>query len=132
MFGFMLWLHANFIRFQLDAVPPEDYRSHFDLVKNDLPPSVPKDLDKCLEFTAVHAFVLSFRTRKGPARHTPAGSPEARSSEPRVAPPHSTMKGSIRPSVLGPQTAVTTMVSPYSTFSTLASRYSVSTRPPLS
>ena len=85
MFGFMLWLHANFIRFQLDAVPPEDYRSHFDLVKNDLPPSVPKDLDKCLEFTAVHAFILSFRTRKGPARHTPARSPEARSSEPRVA-----------------------------------------------
>ena len=86
MSDFMLWLHANFIRPQLDAVPPEDYRSHFELVKNDLPPSVLKDLDKCLEFTAIHAFALGFHTGKGLARHIPAGSPEARSSEPWAAP----------------------------------------------
>ena len=102
MSDFMLWLHANYIRPQLDAVPPEDYSAHFDLVKNELPPFAWEELDKCLEFTA-----------KG-------------------GPPHSAIKGSIRPKVLGPQTAVTAMVSPYSTFSTLASRYSVSTRPPLS
>ena len=85
MSDFMLWLHANYIRPQLDTVPPEDYSFHFDLVKNELPPSVQPELDKCLEFTAIHAFALGFRTGKGLARLIPAGSPEARSSEPRVA-----------------------------------------------
>lgn len=71
MSDFMLWLHANYIKPQLDAVPPEDYYFHFDLVKNDLPPSVREDLDKCLEFTAIHAFALGFRTGKGLASLTP-------------------------------------------------------------
>ena len=85
MSDFMLWLHANYIRPQLEAVPPEDYRAHFDLVKNELPHSAWGELDKCLEFTAIHAFALGFRTGKGLARLIPAGSSEARSSEPRAA-----------------------------------------------
>lgn len=67
MSDFMLWLHANYIRPQLDAVPLENYYTHFDLVKNDLPPSVWPELDKCLEFTAIHAFALGFRTGAGMA-----------------------------------------------------------------
>lgn len=85
MSDFMLWLHANYIRPQLEAVPPEDYSFHFDLVKNELPPSIRVELDRCLEFTAIHAFALGVRTGAGMARHIPAGSPEARSSEPRAA-----------------------------------------------
>lgn len=65
MSDFMLWLHANYIRPQLEAVPPEDYDTHFDLVKNELRPSALADLDKCLEFTAIHAFILGLRTGKG-------------------------------------------------------------------
>lgn len=65
MSDFMLWLYANYIRPQLEAVPPEDYYAHFDLVKNDLRPAIFTDLDKCLEFTAIHAFILGFRTGKG-------------------------------------------------------------------
>lgn len=85
MSDFMLWLHANYIRPQLEAVPPEDYSFHFDLVKSELPPSVWAELDKCLEFTAIHAFALGVRTGAGMARLIPAGSFEARSSEPGAA-----------------------------------------------
>lgn len=68
---FMLWLHANYIRPQLETVPPGDYSAYFDLVKNELTPSFQEDLEKCLEFTAIHAFALGFRTGKGLARLTP-------------------------------------------------------------
>ena len=71
MSDFMRWLHANYIRPRLEAVPTEDYSFHFDLVKNELPPSIHADLDKCLEFTAVHAFLLGLRTGEGLARLTP-------------------------------------------------------------
>lgn len=71
MSDFMRWLHANYIRPQLDAVPLEEYDTHFDLVKNDLPPSAWVALDKCLEFTAIHAFALGVRTGAGMARHIP-------------------------------------------------------------
>ena len=71
MSDFMLWLYANYIRPQLEAVPPEDYYAHFDLVKNELPPLFWEELDKCREFTAIHAFTLGFRTGKGLAGLTP-------------------------------------------------------------
>lgn len=71
MSDFMLWLYANYIRPQLEAVPLDDYDAHFDLVKNELPPSFQKELDKCREFTAIHAFALGFRTGKGLASLTP-------------------------------------------------------------
>lgn len=71
MSDFMLWLHANYIRPQLDAVPPEDYSFHFDLIKNELPSDLQAELDRCLEFTAIHAFALGFRTGAGMASLTP-------------------------------------------------------------
>ena len=69
MSDFLLWLHANYIRPQLDAADKGDYNFHFDLVRNGLPPSVRASLDKCLEFTAVQAFSLGLRTGEGLARH---------------------------------------------------------------
>lgn len=68
---FMLWLHVNYIKPQLDTVPLEDYYFHFDLVKNELPPHARENLDRCLEFTAIHAFALGLRTGAGLAPLTP-------------------------------------------------------------
>ena len=65
MSDFLLWLHANYIRPQLDAADKGDYSFHFDLVRNGLPASVGPSLDKCLEFTAVQAFALGLRTGEG-------------------------------------------------------------------
>ena len=65
MSDFMLWLHANYIRPQIDAAEPEDYSFHFDLVRNNLPPSTWTSLEKCLEFTAIQAFALGLRTGTG-------------------------------------------------------------------
>ena len=52
MSDFMLWLHANYIRPQIDAQEKGDYAFHFDLVRNSLPPSDRPSMDKCLELTA--------------------------------------------------------------------------------
>lgn len=68
MSDFMLWLHANYIRPQIDAADQGDYSFHFDLVRNGLLPSVQPSLEKCLEFTAVQAFSLGLRTGEGLAR----------------------------------------------------------------
>ena len=65
MSDFMLWLHANYIRPQIDAREKGDYEFHFDLVKNNLPPLVQSSMEKCLEFTAVEAFALGLRTGEG-------------------------------------------------------------------
>lgn len=65
MSDFMLWLHANYIRPQLSAAPKRDYAFHFDLVHNSLRPSERESMDKALEFTAVHAFLLGLRTGEG-------------------------------------------------------------------
>ena len=71
MSDFMLWLHANYIQPQIDAVDKGDSAYHFDLVRNELPCSVRPSMDKCLEFTAVHAFLLGLRTGAGLAAGTP-------------------------------------------------------------
>ena len=65
MSDFILWLHANYIRPQLNAAEKGDYEFHFDLVNNSLPPSVRSSMEKCLEFTAVRAFALGLRTGAG-------------------------------------------------------------------
>ena len=39
MSDFMLWLHANYIRPQIDKGEKGDYDFHFDLVGNSLPVS---------------------------------------------------------------------------------------------
>ena len=67
----LLWLHANYILPQLKAAPLDDYSFHFDYVKNELPPSVQGSLDRCLEFTAIRAFLLGVRTGMGLAPFTP-------------------------------------------------------------
>ena len=65
MSDFMLWLHANYIRPQIDAQKKGDYSFHFDLVRNSLPASERLSMDKCLEFTASEAFLLGVRTGAG-------------------------------------------------------------------
>ena len=65
MSDFMLWLYANYIRPQLDSAPRGDCAFHFDLLHNELPPCTRASLDKCLEFTAAHAFLLVLRTGAG-------------------------------------------------------------------
>ena len=65
MSDFMLWLHANYIRPQIDAQEKEDYAFHFDLVRNSLPPSERSSMDKCLELTAIRAFSLGLKTGAG-------------------------------------------------------------------
>lgn len=71
MSDFMLWLHASYIRPQLDAAEQGDYGFHFDLIRNSLPPSAWPSLEKCLEFTAVQAFTLGLRTGEGLAALPP-------------------------------------------------------------
>ena len=65
MSDFILWLHANYIRPQIDAAEKSEYAFHFDLVKNDLPPSMAENMNRILEFTAIQAFSLGRRTGEG-------------------------------------------------------------------
>lgn len=65
MSDFLPWLHAHYIRPQLDAAPKRDYAFHFDLIRSDLPPAGRESLDKVLEFTAIQAFLLGLRTGEG-------------------------------------------------------------------
>ena len=101
----MKWLYPRYIRPYVEAAPREEYEMWLSLMESDLEYQFREELDKTLEFTAIHA--------------GPGGA-------------HSTRNGAICPRTFGVHTAVTAMVSPYSTFSTLASRYSWSSRPPLS
>lgn len=86
MSDFMLWLYANYIKPQMGTLTREsDYALRLELLQSQLADGGLEDLDKTLEFTAIQAFLLGLRTGEGLARHTLAGSPEARTSEPRVA-----------------------------------------------
>ena len=85
MTDFLFWLHANYIKPQVDAALRGPYAYPMDALHNELCEAQRRDLDKALEFTAIQAFLLGLRTGEGLARHIPAGSPEARTSEPRVA-----------------------------------------------
>ena len=81
MSDFMLWLYANYIRPQIDAVEKDGYEPHFHLVEKDLSPAASINLKHALEFTAIQAFLLGFRTSEGltplpPRDHGgPSGSP---------------------------------------------------------
>ena len=114
MSDFIIWRYAHCIKPQIDAAPQGDYEFWLSLMDSGLDPNCREEFEKTLEFTAIHAFLL------GPAHRR------------KAVPVHSSINGSTWPRVRGPQTAVTSMVSLYSTFSTLASRYSMSSRPPLS
>lgn len=65
MSDFMLWLHANYIRPQLDAVEKDEYEVHFFNVLEKLSPANRVNLEYVLEFTAIQAFLLGFRTSEG-------------------------------------------------------------------
>lgn len=65
MSDFMLWLHANYIQPQIDAVEKDEYEFHFHLVENALSPANCVNLKHALEFTAIQAFLLGFRTSEG-------------------------------------------------------------------
>lgn len=65
MSDFMLWLHANYIRPQLDAVEKDEYEFDFDFVRDELAPASHANLERALTFTAIQAFLLGFRTSEG-------------------------------------------------------------------
>ena len=71
MSDFMLWLHANYIQPQIDAVEKDEYEFHFHLVEKSLSPANCVNLKRALEFTAIQAFLLGFRTSEGLTPRTP-------------------------------------------------------------
>ena len=71
MSDFMLWLHANYIQPQIDAVEKDEYEFHFHLVEKALSTANCVNLKHALEFTAIQAFLLSFRTSEGLTPRTP-------------------------------------------------------------
>ncbi len=68
---FLLWLHANYIKPQLDAAPLGAYAYPMDALRNVLCDDGRQDLDKTLEFTAIQAFLLGLRTGEGLALNRP-------------------------------------------------------------
>ena len=71
MTDFMKWLYPRYIRPYLDEVPREGYDLWFSLLDGELRAAERKDLDRVLEFTAVHAFLLGLRTWAGLREVTP-------------------------------------------------------------
>ena len=65
MSDFLKWLYPHYIRPQLEAVPREEYTLWFSLLEGELRAEGREDLEKALEFTAVHAFLLGVRTGAG-------------------------------------------------------------------
>lgn len=68
---FLLWLHANYIKPQLDAAPLGAYAYPMDALRNVLCDDGRQDPDKTLEFTAIQAFLLGLRTGEGLALNRP-------------------------------------------------------------
>ena len=71
MTDFMKWLYPRDIRPYLDEVPREGYELWFSLLDGELRAAEREDLDRVLEFTAVHAFLLGLRTVAGLREVTP-------------------------------------------------------------
>ena len=67
MTDFMKWLYPRYIRPYLEEVPREGYA----LLDGELRAAEREDLDRVLEFTAVHAFLLGLRTGAGLREVTP-------------------------------------------------------------
>ena len=65
MSDFMKWLHEHYIKPYLDTVPVGDYSFHMDMIHNELGYHALESYEKSLEFTAIHAFLLSLRTGRG-------------------------------------------------------------------
>ena len=65
MSDFLKWLYPHYIRPRLEAVPREEYELWFSLLEGELRAEGREDLEKALEFTAIHAFLLGLRTGTG-------------------------------------------------------------------
>lgn len=65
MTDFMKWLYPRYIRPYVEAAPREDYELWFSLLDGELRAAEREDLDRVLEFTAIHAFLLGLRTGRG-------------------------------------------------------------------
>lgn len=65
MSDFALWLYANYICPQLDAIEKNNYESDFYLLERALSPASQIHMDRVLAFTAIQAFLLGFRTSEG-------------------------------------------------------------------
>ena len=65
MTDFLFWLHANYIKPQVDAAIRGPYACPLDTLHNELCEAQRRALDKALEFTALQAFLLGLRTGEG-------------------------------------------------------------------
>lgn len=73
MTDFMKWLYPRYIRPYVEAAPREDYELWFSLLDGELRAAEREDLDRVLEFTAIHAFLLGLRTGVGLGALIPQG-----------------------------------------------------------
>ena len=73
MSDFMKWLYPRYIRPYVEAAPREDYELWFSLLDGELRAAEREDLDRVLEFTAIHAFLLGLRTGTGLGALIPQG-----------------------------------------------------------
>lgn len=71
MTDFMKWLYAHYIKPQIDTAPKGDYEFWLSSMDNGLDPNCQEELEKTLEFTAIHAFLLGLRTGAGLSAVTP-------------------------------------------------------------
>lgn len=62
---FMLGFYASYIRPQLYEIHEREYTDCFETILDSLPDHLLPDLQKCEEFTAIHAFLLGLRTGAG-------------------------------------------------------------------
>ena len=65
MSDFMQWLYAHYIQPELEAAPKERYEMWLSEMEWELVPHCREAYEKALEFTAIHAFCLGFRTGQG-------------------------------------------------------------------
>lgn len=73
MTDFMKWLYPRYIRPYVEAAPREEYEMWLSLMESDLEYQFREELDKTLEFTAIHAFLLGLRTGAGLGALIPQG-----------------------------------------------------------
>lgn len=68
MSDFLHWLYEHYIKPQLEDIKQEEYAFYKDTFLGEVRPSYREDLDKVLEYQAVHAFLLGMRTGEGLAK----------------------------------------------------------------
>ena len=87
MTDFMKWLYPRDIRPYLDEVPREGYELWFSLLDGELRAAEREDLDRVLEFTAIHAFLLGLRTGAGLGTLIPQGTAPSAPAPSAYTPP---------------------------------------------